>query len=187
MRSSSRCLSKSRILMFCFSTSVPMSALAEGQSTKIPTTSSPSQTTHNNFGGFEGSPTPEAIFALRFFICVGVSCSAEILPTLRSSLRLEANSMTDRRPIKNPALGPGCLSLLDTRRNDRMGLISLIRSVMSTGNHAARSISRPSPSKMSAACAKASFTRSSAALPISCRHRRRVDSGVPSLSQVFMS
>ena len=59
------------------------------------------------------------------------------------------------------------LSLLDTRRNDRMGLISLIRSLMSTGNHAACSISKPSPPRMSAACARASFTRSSAALPIS--------------------
>ncbi len=79
------------------------------------------------------------------------------------------------------------LSLLDTRRNDRMGLISLIRSLMSTGNHAACSISKPSASRISAACARASSTKTSAALPISFRHRRRVDSGVPSLSQVFMS
>ncbi len=109
--------------MFCFSTSVPMSALAEGQSTKIPTTSSPSQTTHNNFGGFEGSPTPEAIFALRFFICVGVSCSAEILPNLRSSLRLEANSMTDCRPTKNPALSRAGVLMCVSRYLCTMGKV----------------------------------------------------------------
>ncbi len=53
--------------------------------------------------------------------------------------------------IKNPARWPGFVRQSYTRRNDRMGIISLIRSLMSTGNHAALPINNPSASNISSA------------------------------------
>lgn len=52
---------------------------------------------------------------------------------------------------KKPSKGLGFGVASHTRKIDMMGLISLIRSLMSTSNHAACSISNPSCSRMSAA------------------------------------
>ena len=78
-------------------------------------------------------------------------------------------------------------SFLNVRRNDRMALISLTLSAMSTSNYAASLSSNPSAWRIALTSVSASLIMPSSFSLIPARQRYRVGSELASKSHVFMS